>query len=106
MAVAALLEPVPLSFDSDGVMRVTGTRVPVDTLIEAFEAGSTAEEISSDYSAVRLEDVYAVLTYYLRHRQEITAYLERRRTFREQTRHQNEARWAYADLRRRLLARR
>lgn len=106
MALAPVLEPVPLSFDSDGVTRVTGTRVPIDTIIEAFETGATAEEITADFSAVRLEDVYAVLTYYLRHREEIAAYLEKRRVVREDVRRQNEARWDYGDLRRRLLARR
>lgn len=95
-----------LTFDFCGVIRVVGTRVPIDTIIEAFEAGATAEEISADFSALRLEDVYAVLTYYLRHREEIGAYLEKRRLARDEVRRQNEARWDYGDTRRRLLARR
>ena len=39
-------EPVPLKLDSDGTIRVGGTRVPVDTVILAFHDGATAEEIA------------------------------------------------------------
>jgi uncharacterized protein (DUF433 family) len=31
--------------DTDGVMRVGGTRVTLDTLVTIFEQGATAEEI-------------------------------------------------------------
>jgi uncharacterized protein (DUF433 family) len=106
MSLAPVLETVPLSFGADDVIRVAGTRVPLDTVVEAFEAGATAEEISSDYPVLQLGDVYAVLTYYLRHRAEVEAYLERRRAVRDEVRAENEARGSYADLRRRLLARR
>ena len=106
MSTAPVLEPVPLSFDDDEVIRVAGTRVPLDTVVEAFETGATPEEISSDYPVLQLGDVYAVLAYYLRHREEVEAYLDRRRVLREDVRRRNEARWNYADLRRRLLARR
>jgi uncharacterized protein (DUF433 family) len=106
MSLAPVLETVPLNFGADDVIRVAGTRVPLDTVVEAFEGGATAEEISADFPVLQLGDVYAVLTYYLRHRAEVEAYLERRRAVREQVRRGNEARGSYADLRRRLLARR
>lgn len=106
MTLAPTLEPVPLSTDTDGVIRVAGTRVPLDTVVEAFEAGATPEEISAQYSVLELGDVYAVLTYYIRHRAEIEDYLAGRRAVRDEVRRENEGRWSYADLRRRLLARR
>jgi hypothetical protein len=38
--------PPPLTRGPDGVVRVTGTRVPLETLVTAFDAGATAEEIA------------------------------------------------------------
>lgn len=105
MSAVPVLEPVPLSFDADGVIRVTGTRVPIDTVVEAFETGATAEEICADYSVLRLEDVYAILTYYLRHKAEIDRYLAGRRAQATEVRRQNEAGGTWQDLRRRMLAR-
>lgn len=79
MAEALLLEPVPLVACSDGVMRVGGTRVTLDTILSAFSKGATAEEIVQQYPSVALADVYQVIAYYLRHASEVNAYLERRR---------------------------
>jgi hypothetical protein len=39
------IERVPIHTDADGVVRVAGTRVTLDTIVVAFEAGATAEEI-------------------------------------------------------------
>jgi Protein of unknown function (DUF433) len=36
----------PLTTGSDGVVRVTGTRVPLETIVTAFDGGATAEEIA------------------------------------------------------------
>ena len=102
---AAAVEPIPLVKGDDGVIRVAGTRVTLDTLIAAFNAGATAEEIAQDYSAVTLADVYAVIVYYLRHRCEVEEYLDRRAKQREAVRRENEARVDYRDLRQRLLSR-
>lgn len=54
---------------------VGGTRVTLDTLVAAFDAGATAEEIAQQYPSVALADVYAVIAYYLLHQPEIQAYL-------------------------------
>jgi hypothetical protein len=35
--------PVPLEVDADGVVRVGGTRVTLDTIVDAFREGATAE---------------------------------------------------------------
>jgi uncharacterized protein (DUF433 family) len=61
-------EPVPLAVDVEGVARVGGTRVTLDTLVAAFEQGATAEEIAQQYPSLGLADVYAVIGYYLRRR--------------------------------------
>ncbi len=38
-------QPPPLHFDENGVLRVGGTRVRFDTVVGAFQNGSTPEEI-------------------------------------------------------------
>lgn len=106
MNLPAVSDPVPLVLAEDGrVIRVAGTRVTLDTLIGAFNRGATPEEIAQDYSAVSLADVYAVITYYLRHRSEVEEYLERRAREHADLRREIEGRPEYQELRERLLGR-
>jgi len=92
--------------DADGVMRVGGTRVTLDTVVAAFEEGATAEEIAHQYPSLNLADVYAVIGYYLRQRPEIEAYLRQRQRQAKDIRQQNESRFDPHGVRDRLLARR
>ncbi len=46
MSIEIEKEQVPLGKDADGVIRVSGTRVTLDSLISAFQEGATAEDIS------------------------------------------------------------
>lgn len=39
----------------------------LETLVAAFDRGDSPEEIHEQYPSVALSDVYAVLTYCLRH---------------------------------------
>jgi uncharacterized protein (DUF433 family) len=70
---------VPITTDAQGVLRVGSTRVTLDVVVIAFEQGATPEEIVQDFPTLRLADVYAVLTYYLQHREAVEAYLRQRR---------------------------
>jgi len=99
-------ETIPLATDADGVIRVSKTRVTLDTLVTAFSDGATAEEITQQYPSVPLSDVYYVIGYYLRRYAEVEAYLSRRRQQAEQIRKENESRFDPAGIRERLLARR
>ncbi len=99
-------EQVPLKATVDGVWRVGGTRVTLDTVVAAFNDGATAEEIVHQYPVLRLADVYAVIGYYLQHRSEIEAYLRERQQQAEAVRRENEARFDSRGIRERLLARR
>lgn len=71
----------------------------------AFERGATPEEIAQDYSAVSLADVYAVIAYYLRHRDEVAKYLQARAREHAELRREIEVRPEYQAIRERLLAR-
>src|SRR5438046_3049603 len=106
MSLVVTTDPVPFTTDADGVVRVGGTRVTLDTLVAAFRQGATPETIADQYPSLRLADVYTALGYYLRHQAEVDAYLQRRRQQAGQTRQENEARFSPVGVRDRLLARR
>ena len=99
-------ETPPLVTGADGVMRVAGSRVTLDTVVLAFTEGATAEEIAQQYPTLALADVYAVLGYYLHHKHEVDAYLSERSKTHDQVRKQNEARFDAKGMRERLMARR
>src|SRR4051812_40163380 len=65
MTQAFEAKPPPLVGDDDGVIRIAGTRVQLETVVLAFQAGATAEEIAQQYSSLNLADVYAVISYVL-----------------------------------------
>jgi uncharacterized protein (DUF433 family) len=98
--------PPPLTTGPDGIVRVVGTRVPLETIVTAFDSGATAEEISQQYSSVDLAKIYAVISYVLDHRREVDEYVGRRRDSAAQTKAEIEARFPPDGLRARLLARR
>jgi uncharacterized protein (DUF433 family) len=99
-------ERVPLSVADDGVIRVSGTRVTLDTVAEAFREGATAEEIAQQYPSLLLADVYSVLGYSLRHQEEVAAYLSQRAEQKRAVHAENESRCDAEGIRARLLARR
>ena len=80
--------------------------MPLDTVIECFLAGSTAEEIALDFPALPLADVYAAISHYLRHRVEIDEYMSARRAEGDKLQAEIEERFPSNGLRARLLARR
>jgi uncharacterized protein (DUF433 family) len=99
-------QPVPLQVDADGVVRVAGTRVTLDTVVATFTQGATAEQIAHDYPVLSLVDIYAVITFYLRQREAVEAYLAEQNRAGQHIRHQMEARFDPHGIRDRLLARR
>ena len=78
----------------------------LDTVIAAFKNGATSEQITHDYPVVDLADIYAVITYYLRHRQDVERYLAEQRQEGAWIREAMEARFDPHGIRDRLLARR
>ena len=68
----------PLRIDDGGVIRVGDGRVSLDVVVEQYENGMTPEDIVRAYDSLELADVHSVIAYYLRHRDEVRAYLKRR----------------------------
>jgi uncharacterized protein (DUF433 family) len=99
-------QPVPLRKEPDGTWRVGNTRVLLDLVVHAFNAGRTPEEIFQSYDPLQLEDVYAVLAYYLAHRVEVDAYLQQQEAETEALWKDIKERSDYQEFRNRLLARR
>ena len=106
MSLVIEAQPVPLTTDAEGVVRVGGTRVTLDTVVYAFNQGATAEEIVQRYSTLRLEDVYAVIAYYLHAHTEVDSYIWHREHRAADVRRENERLFEPSGIRERLLARR
>ena len=86
MAIVLAPLPLPLQEDEHGVLRVADSRVPIDLLVYAYRNGATAEEIALDYPTLKLADIYAVLSFYLLHQEDVDAYLEVQEELSEQKR--------------------
>lgn len=97
---------IPLFVDNEGVLRVQGTRVTLDTIVTAFRAGATAEEIAQKFPTLALADVYHIIAHYLNYTAEIDAYLSRRQGEAAALKLEIERRFDPVGLRARLLARR
>jgi uncharacterized protein (DUF433 family) len=98
-------EVIPLETDEHGVIRVSNTRVTLDTVVTAFKAGATAEEIAQQYPTIPLADVYYVIGYYLHKQDEVEVYLGKRKQEAEELQKQIEVRINPIGIRERLLAR-
>lgn len=106
MALVLEPQPLPLMADSEGVIRVGGTRVRLDTVIFAFNEGYTAEEIKLQFPALELSDIYLAIAYYLSNREEVDAYLMQRERAAERIRQEIETRPEYRQFREQILRRR
>jgi len=60
----------------EGVYRVAGSRVSLDSIVYAFWEGKSAETIAQSFPTLTLEQVYGAITFYLAHRAEIDVYLQ------------------------------
>ena len=62
-------------FMAEDAIRLTGTRVGIETVIDDYQRGATPEEIVFHYPALSLEQVYATITYYLANKQKVKEYI-------------------------------
>jgi uncharacterized protein (DUF433 family) len=107
VAFTAQAESPPLREDASGAIRVGDSRVLLELVIRAFQDGATPETIIQRYSTLTLSDVYAVVAYYLRHRNEVEEYLIRREQTADEVREKIERQQGdLSAIRARLLAQR
>lgn len=72
-------QTTPLVQKKDGTIRITGSRVTLDTLVGAFRKGATAEQIQDSYPSPSLRDIYGAIAYYLEHQSGVQEYMRQRR---------------------------
>jgi uncharacterized protein (DUF433 family) len=64
---------------TEGAYRIAGTRFSLDSVVYDFLNGLSPESIVDNFEGLTLEQVYGAITYYLAHRNEVDAYLQRNR---------------------------
>jgi uncharacterized protein (DUF433 family) len=106
MALSIHADVPPLHQTEDGVVRIANTRIPLERVVRAFLDGMTPEQIAHDYDVLKVEDVYAVVNYYLHHREEVNAYMAEVEKDAAIIRDEIDKQIDSASIRARLLARR
>jgi uncharacterized protein (DUF433 family) len=106
MTQAFVAKAPPLVADEDGVIRVAGTRVQLEVIVLAFDAGATVEEIVQQYPSLELADVYSVISYLLGNEAVVRDYVAQRVEAAKALRIEIELGSVSGSIRQRLLARR
>lgn len=65
----------------DDDIRIKGTRVGIETVLEDYLDAVSPEEIAVRYPTLTLEQVYATITYYFHNKKEIGDYLDQLRRY-------------------------
>ena len=63
----------------EGMYKIAGSRVSLDSIVYAYWNGQTAESIAQSFPTLSLEQVFGAITFYLANRAEVDAYLEQHR---------------------------
>jgi len=100
--------PALLTRTSEGVLRISGTRITLDSVIQAFHDGATPEEMCQDFPGLALAHIYSVLAFYLTQQDAVDVYLKEHTQAAAIIRQELQSTHAafLADLRNRLTARR
>ncbi|MFL6208744.1 MAG: DUF433 domain-containing protein [Pyrinomonadaceae bacterium] len=78
MATIETTLAVPLTVWEDGSIRITGSRVTLDSIVHGYKLGATPEQLADSFPPLALPDIYAAIAYYLTHRAEVEEYLRQR----------------------------
>jgi uncharacterized protein (DUF433 family) len=106
MADLNMTQSVPLARGEDGIFRITGSRVTLDSIVHQFKSGATAEQIQEDFPSISLTDIYSVIAYYLQHTETVQDYLKEQAQTAKETRREVEKNLETRELRERLKRRR
>lgn len=105
MSLVTVTVPSPLRADESDILRIGSSRVPLENVVHAFDAGASAEEIVASYPSLDLGDVYATIAFILKHRDEVDSYMAESKAESERVHEKWEKRYPTADLRRRIRER-
>ena len=73
-------QKIPLTLWKDGSIRVKGTRLLIDMIINAHNRGMCPEDIYDSFpsDAYKVADIYSIIAYYLKNKAKIDNYLAKR----------------------------
>ncbi len=97
-------EPVPFYISENGAVRLHGSRMPLEGVVELYKNGLSAEDIHRDFNAP-LAEVHGAIAYYLRHKEEVEAYVNEVKRSSEALRREAESQPEYQETIRRIKAR-
>jgi len=92
MTVLETRQTIPLTKLNDGTIIITGTPIALEIVVARHNAGDTPDEIKRGFPSLELADIYFVIAYYLSHRAEVDAYIQR-----QQERSQRVRQWLESD---------
>lgn len=99
-------EIIPIEMNDVGTIMISGTRIPIDTVIYAHLRGDTPQTIHEGFPTLNLDDIYLLIAHYLKHQTEFDKYLAKRDEEHQHQRRAEEARHPeLVGLKARLLAR-
>lgn len=78
MSVPGTTSSTILARDADGVIRLAGTRVSLDSVIWSFRSGESIEELADAFPELSPTEIEAAVSYYRENRQEVDEYLDSR----------------------------
>ena len=76
---------------AEGGWRVAGSRVSLDSVVQAYWEGKSPEAIVEEFPSLTAEQVYGVVAFYLRHKREIDQHLVRQASRWEELQESSEA---------------
>lgn len=102
-------QTLPLRLTEDGTIRIADSRVSLDSVVHHYKLGASAEQIAQKFPTLDLADIYAAITYYLKHQETIEEYLRQQEAEGDEVQKKIESDPQYqekiAELRARVLAR-
>lgn len=105
MGLATTTLSTPFSIDEQGVVRIGGSRVTLEQIVHAFDAGASAEEIVETYPSLDLGDVYATIAFIIKNREQVDTYIAENAAAGERAHEEWERRYSTSELRRRIRER-
>ena len=107
MTLVLKSEKPPLREDQTGAIRVGNSRVLLEIVIRAFQDGASPESIVSQYSTLTLSDTYGAIAYYLKNKDAVEEYLDKREELAESVKQRLESTQPdLSQIRSRLLSQR
>ena len=98
-------DDIPLTQDTYGTIRVTGSRITIDTLVARYLQGHAPEDIHEGFPTVSDEAIRKIIGWYLAHKPEVDEYIRARDAEGEILRREIESQPRNIALRQKLLRR-